>query len=84
MIPHHSSAIMTSSHANFKDPEVRQLADSIVKSQEREIMQNLAFNTTSLLNSISIMKKLKENKFPFVWLEPMLIIIIALICYIIL
>lgn len=30
MIPHHSSAIMTSKHANIKDPEVRKLADSII------------------------------------------------------
>ncbi|SDH82436.1 protein of unknown function [Chryseobacterium taeanense] len=39
MIPHHSSAIMTSKNASIKDPEVRQLADSIIKSQEREIRQ---------------------------------------------
>lgn len=39
MIPHHSSAIMTSKHANIKDPEVRKLADSIIASQEREIAQ---------------------------------------------
>ena len=39
MIPHHSSAIMTSKHATIKDPEVRKLADSIIASQEREIQQ---------------------------------------------
>lgn len=39
MIPHHSSAIMTSKNANIKDPEVRRLSDSIIKSQEREIKQ---------------------------------------------
>lgn len=39
MIPHHSSAIMTSKNANIKDPEVRKLADSIIASQEREIAQ---------------------------------------------
>lgn len=39
MIPHHSSAIMTSKHANITDPEVRKLADSIIASQEREIRQ---------------------------------------------
>lgn len=39
MIPHHSSAIMTSKHANISDPEVRALADSIIASQEREIRQ---------------------------------------------
>ena len=39
MIPHHSSAIMISNHANIKDPEVLQLADSMVASQEREITQ---------------------------------------------
>lgn len=39
MIPHHSSAIMTSKNASIKDPEVRKLADSIIKSQEDEILQ---------------------------------------------
>ncbi len=39
MIPHHSSAIMTSRNANIKDAEVRKLADSIIKSQEKEINQ---------------------------------------------
>ena len=39
MIPHHSSAVMVSKHANIKDPEVRTLADSIIASQEREIVQ---------------------------------------------
>lgn len=39
MIPHHSSAILTSKNANIRDPEVRQLSDSIIKSQEEEIMQ---------------------------------------------
>ena len=37
MIPHHSSAIMTSSNAHFKDPEVKKLADDIIDAQEREI-----------------------------------------------
>lgn len=37
MIPHHSSAIMTSTNVNFKDPEVKKLADDIIKAQEREI-----------------------------------------------
>ena len=39
MIPHHSSAIMTSKSANIKDSEVRKLADGIIASQEREIAQ---------------------------------------------
>lgn len=39
MIPHHSSAIMVSKHANIKDPEVRALANSIIASQEREIAE---------------------------------------------
>lgn len=39
MIPHHSSAIMVSKHANLKDPEVRALADSIIASQQQEIAQ---------------------------------------------
>jgi uncharacterized protein (DUF305 family) len=37
MIPHHSSAILTSSNANFKDPEVQKLADDIIKAQKKEI-----------------------------------------------
>ncbi len=39
MIPHHSSAILTSSKANIKDPEVKKLADDIVKAQEKEIAE---------------------------------------------
>ncbi|SET55192.1 DUF305 domain-containing protein [Hymenobacter actinosclerus] len=39
MIPHHSIAIMVSKRATINDPEVRQLADSIIAAQEREIGQ---------------------------------------------
>ena len=39
MIPHHSSAIMTSKNANIKDPEVKKLSEEIIKSQEQEITQ---------------------------------------------
>ncbi|MBL0744168.1 DUF305 domain-containing protein [Chryseolinea lacunae] len=39
MIPHHSSAILTSEQANLRDPEVRQLADHIATSQKQEIAQ---------------------------------------------
>jgi len=39
MIPHHSSAIMSSKNANIKDPELRRLSDSIIQSQDREIRQ---------------------------------------------
>lgn len=39
MIPHHSSAIMVSKHANIQDPEVRKLSEQIIKSQEEEIAQ---------------------------------------------
>lgn len=43
MIPHHSSAILTSQQANITDPEVRKLADDIIKAQEKEIaaMKNM-------------------------------------------
>jgi len=37
MIPHHSSAILTSTNANIKDPEVRKLADGIIETQKNEI-----------------------------------------------
>ena len=39
MIPHHSSAILTSKHAKISDPEVKKLSESIIASQEREIEQ---------------------------------------------
>ena len=39
MIPHHSSAILTSSNATFQDPEVQKLADEIIKAQEKEIAE---------------------------------------------
>ncbi|MDG4951389.1 DUF305 domain-containing protein [Weeksellaceae bacterium KMM 9724] len=39
MIPHHSIAILTSSHADIQDPEVKALADDIIKAQEKEIEQ---------------------------------------------
>ena len=39
MIPHHSSAILTSEHASIKNPEVRKLADGIIKSQKEEIAE---------------------------------------------
>ncbi len=39
MIPHHSIAILTSSRADIKDPEVRKLADDIIEAQEKEIAE---------------------------------------------
>ncbi|MGN6477364.1 MAG: DUF305 domain-containing protein [Flavipsychrobacter sp.] len=39
MIPHHSSAIMTSKHAMITDPEVEKLSEGIIASQEREIAE---------------------------------------------
>lgn len=37
MIPHHSSAILTSENADISDPEVKKLARKIIKTQEEEI-----------------------------------------------
>ena len=37
MIPHHSIAILTSERAHISDPRVRQLANSIIEAQRREI-----------------------------------------------
>lgn len=37
MIPHHSIAILTSERADIKDPEVKQLAEDIIKAQRKEI-----------------------------------------------
>lgn len=39
MIPHHSSAIMTSKHADIKDPEVKRLSQEIIRSQQEEIAE---------------------------------------------
>ena len=51
MIPHHSIAILTSKRADIKDPEVRKLADEIIKAQEKEIAEMKAF-----------IKRLKSDK----------------------
>jgi len=37
MIPHHSIAILTSERAAIEDPEVKKLADDIIKAQRKEI-----------------------------------------------
>lgn len=37
MIPHHSSAILTSDNANLQDPETKKLAEDIIKLQKEEI-----------------------------------------------
>ncbi|QTD37329.1 DUF305 domain-containing protein [Polaribacter batillariae] len=37
MIPHHSIAILTSKRADIKDPEVKKLAEEIIKAQKKEI-----------------------------------------------
>ncbi len=39
MIPHHSSAILTSNNANIQDPEVKKLSQEIIKAQEEEIAE---------------------------------------------
>ena len=39
MIPHHSIAIMTSARANISDPRVRELADTIIAAQVKEIAE---------------------------------------------
>lgn len=39
MIPHHSIAILTSGRANIEDKRVKDLANAIIKAQEREIKE---------------------------------------------
>lgn len=39
MIPHHSIAILTSERAHIEDPRVRKLADQIIESQRKEILE---------------------------------------------
>ncbi len=51
MIPHHSIAILTSNNADLKDPEVKKLAEEIIKAQEKEIKQMKA-----------MIKRLEEKK----------------------
>lgn len=37
MIPHHSSAILTSENADLQDPKTKELAEEIIKLQKEEI-----------------------------------------------
>lgn len=39
MIPHHSIAILTSENADIQDVRIRELADEIIKAQQREIKE---------------------------------------------
>lgn len=39
MIPHHSIAILTSKRADIQDPKVKELAEDIIKAQEKEIAE---------------------------------------------
>lgn len=39
MIPHHSIAILTSERARIADPRVRRLADGIIETQRKEILE---------------------------------------------
>jgi len=39
MIPHHSIAILTSERADIEDPEVKKLAEDIIKAQKKEILE---------------------------------------------
>lgn len=39
MIPHHSIAILTSERADIQDPEVKKLAEDIIKAQKKEIVE---------------------------------------------
>jgi hypothetical protein len=39
MIPHHSIAVLTSERARIEDVRVRELADSILEAQRREIKE---------------------------------------------
>tara|TARA_R100000935_G_C2832145_1_gene165750 strand:- start:198 stop:692 length:495 start_codon:yes stop_codon:yes gene_type:complete len=39
MIPHHSIAILTSERADINDPEVKKLAEDIIKAQRKEIAE---------------------------------------------
>ena len=51
MIPHHSIEILTSERADIQDPEVKKLAEDIIKAQEKEIAEMKA-----------MIKRLENNK----------------------
>jgi uncharacterized protein (DUF305 family) len=51
MIPHHSIAILTNKRADIQDPEVKKLAEDIIKAQEKEIAEMKA-----------MIKRLENNK----------------------
>jgi uncharacterized protein (DUF305 family) len=57
MIPHHSTAIMTSDNANLTDSRVQQLSEEIIQAQEEEIaemeqlIEELHFNLKRLDNN---------------------------------
>ncbi|PKV76179.1 DUF305 domain-containing protein [Pontibacter ramchanderi] len=39
MIPHHSSAILVSEEARIQDPELKKLAEEIIRTQKKEIAE---------------------------------------------
>lgn len=39
MIPHHSTALLTSENAKLTDPRVKQLSQEIIQAQEEEIAE---------------------------------------------
>lgn len=39
MIPHHAAAILMAQEASLRDPEIKQLAQDIIKAQQAEIVQ---------------------------------------------
>lgn len=51
MIPHHSIAILTSGRAELSDPEVKKLAEDIIKAQRKEIEEMKA-----------MIQRLEQNK----------------------
>jgi uncharacterized protein (DUF305 family) len=46
MIPHHSIALLTSERAHISDARVRKLADQIIESQRKEILEMKALIKT--------------------------------------
>jgi heme/copper-type cytochrome/quinol oxidase subunit 4 len=52
MIPHHSIAILTSERADIEDPEVKKLAEGIIKAQKEEIEEMKA-----MINRLQSAKK---------------------------
>lgn len=62
MVPHHSIAILTSERAGITDPRVRELADKIIESQEKEIKEMEWLINDIKTNGVAVDKAHAESR----------------------